>query len=124
MSARKKPDAAAVNGGASPFAGLPAPSAAMAVEAVSTSLDIFEANLQAWRTFADASRDALRQQQDTMLAAWRRQIEQGSAQAPLFAGSGAMTPFTAMLNAYMRNAEAVLHLQRPSAQETATGAER
>lgn len=121
MSARKKPNAAAANGGAIP-AGLPV--AAMTAEAAHSGLDMFEANLRTWRAFADASREALRQQQDAILAAWRGQLEQGAAQTPLFAGSGAMAPFTAMLNAYMRNAEAVLHLQRPSAQESATGAER
>jgi hypothetical protein len=122
MSARKKPNAAAsANGGAIP-AGLPA--AAMTAEAAHSGLDIFEANLRTWRAFADASREALRQQQDAMLAAWRGQLEQGAAQTPLFAGSGAMAPFTAMLNAYMRNAEAVLQLQRPNAQEAASGAER
>lgn len=124
MSARRKPNASVpTDADVLPLTALPASTAAMAAEAVRANLDIFEANLRALRAIADASREALRQQQDTILAAWRGQLEQSAGQTSMFAASPLAPPFAAMLNAYMQGAQTVLNAQRRNGEDATASAD-
>jgi hypothetical protein len=93
-----------------------APIAKQTAHAALASVDTAEVALAAWRRWIDASRSALRAQQDIMLDAWRTQLKQAAgartdAEAAS-AASGLLSPMMAAAKAYEQVGEAVLEAQR------------